>query len=106
MLGCVGLSARMMDQHGSGLLPLVLLIVGGLFCLVWLYLQMPYKLLAMVCLSSSIVAFAYLDFDLVSLVYLLPLLLMGCFCLIRGFRHDKSDTNGNEPNAPADPPDA
>lgn len=94
------------DSGDSGLWPLVFLIAALLLCLALLYLHMPYTLLAMLSIGSSIVAFAYLDFDPVSLVSLLPLFLAACFCVIRGYRHDLRKTDKDEQSAGSEPPPA
>ncbi len=105
MFLCLVLCVTMAHNHysGSRLLPVVLLIVAGLSCCVFIWIGFgPYGFFALSSIVSSTVTFALLDFDLASLVYLLPLFLSGCFCVILGIRHDKMDTADGEQDAPAD----
>jgi len=71
-----------------------------------MFFTMPYIFFGMGGIASSVIAFAVLGYDTVNFVYLLPLLLIGCFCVIRGMRHDERDTSGGEQSAPPDPPSA
>ncbi len=95
ILGCIWLFCDM-REYDSGPWPLVPLFVGVLLCCVLMFFTMPYLFLGMGGIGSSVVAFAVLGYDTVNFVYLLPLLLAGCSCVIRGMRHDERDTGEGE----------
>ena len=88
--GCLFMAFHMgkYDWEMSVLVPLVA--AGFLSCAI-VYIIMPYLLLGLGGTGGSVVAFGFLDYDLVSLMYLLPLFLVGCFCLMQAMRYeDKS----------------
>lgn len=88
---------------GSRVLPVVLMIAAGVCGSVFMWLVFGlYGFLALGGLTYSIAAFIFSDFDLTGLVYLLPLFLAGCLCVILGIRRDKMDTDSGEKKAPAD----
>jgi hypothetical protein len=101
IFGCVWVGMYMVGPYYFGLWGFVPFVAALLLCCALLYLQMPYMLLGM---AASIIAFAVLGYDLVNFVYLVPLLMVGGFCLIRGMRHDERYTNEEEQSPGPGPP--
>jgi len=94
----------MVGPYYFGLWRFVPFVAALLLCCALLYLRMPYMLLGMGGMAASIIAFAVLGYDLVNFVYLVPLLMVGGSCLIRGMCHDERHTNEEEQSPGPGPP--
>jgi hypothetical protein len=54
---------------------------------------LPYFFFGLWATGGSVAAFAFLGYDLANLTYLLPLFLIGCFCMMQALRYGERSQN-------------